>query len=955
MSWSFSGITSAARALSENVVSAVIAPTEGDDDSHLDMDEQVASEGEDVKDVSAAIMNFGASGLGSVLRGATSLAKQMPGAFQATLESLDAAAGGGTASSPQSPSATSTDGWTNDDGIDDLVESELIGSNVGEGGGGGVKGNQNQSLQTLSALEAEANRLQKENHQLLAGLRQSKRVVLEEKSRADAFKEHAADLETRLITESEGSTKKILELSTRVQDAESRLTREVEEREKEDEEWQKRIKVMQQDFRTREGSREDRLCEMMDRVSYLERELSQERERREIAESRVAEVQVALGEERDKAADAKLREERALAEVQAISRDGFIESSELANVVDALEKQKGLVSEARTRECESREELEGIRAELYLSQGESIRLRSEIESLVQNGKDATVHFEEQLSQNKQDLNMIIETLQKELSDVHLQINLLNKSSSEQRQSLDQELERANLAEEKAKELQIALKAAEEISHGIKITLENKEAKVEELLTALTKEREIRIIDSSPEANTNTNIITPNVSWNEEREILEHKIISLQDSELKLKSSLLLAEERFVSAEGKIQELQSAISSLEVESKRLISTAEAKVTNLENSLLISDKRITDLEATLANETRKCDEFGVSFSTVEKKCHDLEESLLTADKKTNKLKLSLTVADKKNDALENSLANAEKKIDELETALAIAEEGVFDKDSEHVSLRQELSNVQSELEEIKESNKQFALESSRMVSELEILRKEAGLASNVLDNERLLRTTVEAQVVNLLNSIKEGKSVEEERDSLRESYKRLQSSFDRLQGDYRAAYTREEESNQRIAELENDLMSLRRSFEALTESGEEGKDAIERAFESSNALREEKNQLERDLALAREHNLEMQHDLDEISARSAEQATVVTLLGSQAAATAERLLDAETRARAAAAAEEELSVLRADLLVRDAEISEAHTAISNLQLIVDESQAARLAVDEREQTVLREKIT
>jgi hypothetical protein len=218
MSWSFSGITSAARALSENVVSAVIAPTEGDDDSHLDMDEQVASEGEDVKDVSAAIMNFGASGLGSVLRGATSLAKQMPGAFQATLESLDAAAGGGTASSPQSPSATSTDGWTNDDGIDDLVESELIGSNVGEGGGGGVKGNQNQSLQTLSALEAEANRLQKENHQLLAGLRQSKRVVLEEKSRADAFKVHAADLETRLITESEGSTKKILELSTRVQD-----------------------------------------------------------------------------------------------------------------------------------------------------------------------------------------------------------------------------------------------------------------------------------------------------------------------------------------------------------------------------------------------------------------------------------------------------------------------------------------------------------------------------------------------------------------------------------------------------------------------------------------------------------------------------------------------------------------------------------------------------------------
>jgi chemotaxis protein MotB len=944
MSWSFSGITSA-------VVSAVIAPTEGDDDSHLDMDEQVASEGEDVKDVSAAIMNFGASGFGSVLRGATSLAKQMPGAFQATLESLDAAAGGGTASSPQSPSATSTDGWTNDDGIDDLVESELIGSNVGEGVG--VKDNQNQSLQTLSALEAEAHRLQKENHQLLAGLRQSKRVVLEEKSRADAFKEHAADLETRLITESEGSTKKILELSTRVQDAESRLTREVEEREKEDEEWQKRIKVMQQDFRTREGSREDRLCEMMDRVSYLERELSQERERREIAESRVAEVQVALGEERDKAADAKLREERALAEVQAISRDGFIESSELANVVDALEKQKGLASEARTRECESREELEGIRAELYLSQNECIRLRSEIESLVQNGKDATVHFEEQLSQNKQDLNMIIETLQKELSDVHLQINLLNKSSSEQRQSLDQELERANLAEEKAKELQIALKAAEEISHGIKITLEKKEDKVEELLTALTKEREIRIIDSSPEANTNTNIITPNVSWNEEREILEHKIISLQDSELKLKSSLLLAEERFVSAEGKIQELQSAISSLEVESKRLISTAEAKVTDLENSLLISDKKITDLEATLANETRKCDEFGVSFSTVEKKCHDLEESLLTADKKTNKLKLSLTVADKKNDALENSLANAEKKIDELETALAIAEEGVFDKDSEHLSLRQELSNVQSELEEIKESNKQSALESSRMVSELEILRKEAGLASNVLDNERLLRTTVEAQVVNLLNSIKEGKSVEEERDSLRESYKRLQSSFDRLQGDYRAAYTREEESNQRIAELENDLMSLRRSFEALTESGEEGKDAIERAFESSNALREEKNQLERDLALAREHNLEMQHDLDEISARSAEQATVVTLLGSQAAATAERLLDAETRARAAAAAEEELSVLRADLLVRDAEISEAHTAISNLQLIVDESQAARLAVDEREQTVLREK--
>jgi chromosome segregation ATPase len=326
------------------------------------------------------------------------------------------------------------------------------------------------------------------------------------------------------------------------------------------------------------------------------------------------------------------------------------------------------------------------------------------------------------------------------------------------------------------------------------------------------------------------------------------------------------------------------------------------------------------------------------------------LSTADKKTNKLKLSLTVADKKNDALENALANAEKKIDELETALVIAEEGVSDKDSEHLSLRQELSRVQSELEETKESNRQSALESGRMVSDLEILRKEAGLASKVLDDEHLLRTTVEAQVVKLM---KEGKSVEEERDSLRESYKRLQSSFDRLQGDYRAAYTREEESNQRIAELENDLMSLRRSFEALTESGEEGKDAVERALESSNALREEKNQLERDLAFAREHNLEMQHDLDEISARSAEQATVVTLLGSQAAATAERLLDAEMRARAAAAAEEELSVLRADLLVRDAEISEAHTAISNLQLIVDESQAARLAVDERERTVLREK--
>jgi hypothetical protein len=559
-------------------------------------------------------MNFGASGFGSVLRGATSLAKQMPGAFQATLESLDAAAGGGTASSAQSPSGTSTDGWTNDDGIDDLVESDLIGSNVGEGGGGG-KGNQNQSLQTLSALEAEANRLQKENHQLLAGLRQSKRVVLEEKSRADAFKEHAADLETRLVSESEGATKKILELTTRVQDAESRLTREVEEREKEDEEWQKRIKVMQQDFRTREGSREDRLCEMMDRVSYLERELSQERERREIAESRVAEVQVALGEERDKAADAKLREERALAEVQAISRDGFIESSELANVVDALEKQKGLTSEARTRESESREELEGIRAELHLSQSESRRLRSEIESLVQNGKDATVLFEEQLSQNKQDLNMIIETLQKELSDVHLQINLLNKSSSEQRQSLDQEVERANLAEEKAKELQIALKAAEEISHGIKITLEKK---VEELLTALNKKEDIRTIDSSLDANinTNTNIFTPNVSWNEEREILEQQLLSLHDSELKLKSSLLLAEERFVSAEGKIQELQSAISSLDVESKRIISNAEAKVTDLENSLLISDKRITDLEATLANETRKCEEFEISSSILEK---------------------------------------------------------------------------------------------------------------------------------------------------------------------------------------------------------------------------------------------------------------------------------------------------------------------------------------------------
>jgi DNA repair exonuclease SbcCD ATPase subunit len=321
MSWSFSGLTNA-------VVSAVIAPTTSDGDSSIEeVDEQIATEGEDV---SAAIMNFGAAGFGSVLRGATSLAKQMPGALQATLESLDNVTGGGAGQSPSQSPSSSTEGWSNDDGIDDLVESDVKGVDIGVSSGSNDSAVRNidLSVQSVSALEAEANRLQRENQQLLAGLRQSKRTVLEEKSRADAFKAHAADLETRLIAESEKEAKQIDEITTRLHESESRLTREVEEREKDDEEWQKRIKVMQQDFRTREGSREDRLSELTDRVSYLERELSQERERRETAEARVAGLQVALGEERDKASDAKVREDRARAEVNAISREGFVDSSE---------------------------------------------------------------------------------------------------------------------------------------------------------------------------------------------------------------------------------------------------------------------------------------------------------------------------------------------------------------------------------------------------------------------------------------------------------------------------------------------------------------------------------------------------------------------------------------------------------------------------------------------------
>ena len=259
MSWRFSGLSNAARTISEGVVSAVIAPTSADGESSIDdADDQVSVEGEDV---SAAIMNFGAAGFDSVLRGATSLAKQMPGALQATLESLDNVTGGGAAQSPTKSSTASADGWSYDDdddiGIDDNVESDLKGVDIGakSGSSDNVRGN-DMSPQSVSALEAEANRLQRENQQLLAGLRQSKRTVLEEKSRADAFKAHAADLETRLIADSEKEAKRIEELTTQLHESESRLAREVEEREKDDDEWQKRIKVMQQDFRTRENARE---------------------------------------------------------------------------------------------------------------------------------------------------------------------------------------------------------------------------------------------------------------------------------------------------------------------------------------------------------------------------------------------------------------------------------------------------------------------------------------------------------------------------------------------------------------------------------------------------------------------------------------------------------------------------------------------------------------------------
>jgi len=46
------------------------------------------------------------------------------------------------------------------------------------------------------------------------------------------------------------------------------------------------------------------------------------------------------------------------------------------------------------------------------------------------------------------------------------------------------------------------------------------------------------------------------------------------------------------------------------------------------------------------------------------------------------------------------------------------------------------------------------------------QEAGLSSKLLNEERLMRTTVEAQVTNLSSLVKEGKVAEEERDSLRE---------------------------------------------------------------------------------------------------------------------------------------------------------------------------------------------
>ena len=931
MSWSFSGLTNA-------VVSAVIA-TDGDS-SIEEVDEQIAAEGEDV---SAAIMNFGAAGFGSVLRGATSLAKQMPGALQATLESLDNVTGGGAGQSPTQSPSSSAEGWSNDDGIDDLVESDLKGVDIGVSGGSNDSAVRNidLSVQSVSALEAEANRLQRENQQLLAGLRQSKRTVLEEKSRADAFKAHAADLETRLIEESEKEAKRIDELTTRLHESESRLTREVEEREKEDEEWQKRIKVMQQDFRTREGSREDRLTELTDRVSYLERELSQERERRETAEARVAGLQVALGEERDKASDAKVREDRARAEVNAISREGFVESSELATVVEALEKQKRLTSEARTRESESQEELEGIRAELQISNLEIGRLRNEI---AQNSIETSTLIEDQRTRIEQESNEAMEMLRKELADVNQHVQSLHHVSDQLKDSLkvaenslEHAVERANKADNKVLDLQISLKSVEDRAYGLEIALKTTEAKADELV-ALASEKSTSV---------------PTLSGEYTQSELEQKLESLQNAEVKLKSALAVAEDRSASAEARVQELQSALASQQGESKHIISIAEIKSSDLQKSLLVSESKVIELESALASERTKCTDLETSLSLSDKKCAELGETLSVTEKKANKFKNLLALADKKTDELENSLSVADKKIDELETALAIAEEGVMDKDSEHLLLRQELSQARSALDEAKELSRRSASESSSMASQLENLREEAGLASKLLNEERLMRTAVEAQVTNLSSLVKEGKVVEEERDSLRESYKRLQNSFDRVQGDYRTAFTREEEANEHIVELENEVAGLRRSLEAQAASGEEGKDAIERALEASNAVIEAKTSLERELTIARERNIEMQHDLDEISARSAEQATVVALLGSQAASTAERLLDAESRARAAAAAEEELSVLRADLLVRDAEISEAHTAISNLQLIVDENQAARLAVEEREQSVLSEK--
>ena len=935
MSWSFSGLSNAARTISEGVVSAVIAPTSADGESSIDdADDQVSVEGEDVRE---AIMNFGAAGFDSVLRGATSLAKQMPGALQATLESLDNVTGGGAAQSPTKSSTASADGWSYDDdddiGIDDNVESDLKVVDIGakSGSSDNVRGN-DMSPQSVSALEAEANRLQRENQQLLAGLRQSKRTVLEEKSRADAFKAHAADLETRLIADSEKEAKRIEELTTQLHESESRLAREVEEREKDDDEWQKRIKVMQQDFRTRENAREDRLSELTDRVSYLERELSQERERRETAESRVAGLQVALGEERDKAADAKVREDRARAEVNEISREGFVESSELATVVEALEKQKRLTSEARTRESESKEELEGLRLELQMSNVEVDKLRQE---LAQSAIDASAFLEEQRAQIKLESNEATELLKSELAEVNRKIEMLHKSSNDVQISLEEAVERASKADGKVLDLQSSLKFAEERAHGLKLALESKEARVEELLAQIS---------------SNSTSVTATTTSSDD---LEQSLLSLQQVEIKLKNSLTAAEDRSASAEGKVLELTSALLTQQEETKRLFSIAETNASNLEKSLLISESKIVELETALVVERKKCSDLEISLTLAEKKCAELEETLSVTDKRANKLRNSLTLADKKTDELENSLSVAEKKIDELEAALAIAEEGVMDKDSEHLMLRQELSKAQSEMEEAKEISKRSASESSLMASQLESLRAEVEHMFKLLNDERSIRAAAEAQVTSLSHSMKDGKLVEEERDSLRESYKRLQTSFDRIQGDYRTAFTREEEANDHIVELENEIAGLRRSLEAQAASGEEGKVAIELALEASNAAIAAKKALEQELSIARERNIEMKHDLDEISARSAEQATVVALLGNQASLAAERLLDAESRARAATAAEEELSVLRADLLVRDAEISEAHTAISNLQLIVDENQAARLAVEEREQRVLSEK--